>query len=53
MDLSCSQCGPEADTSHEGWVCSGSTRDGEFLYYMKLSAFEKGVPEATCYDRNF
>jgi len=28
-------------------------QDGEFLYYMRLSAFQKGVPEATCYDRNF
>jgi hypothetical protein len=53
MDLSGSQHGPEADTSDEGRVCSGSTKDGEFLYYMRQSAFEKGVPEATCCDRNF
>jgi len=53
MDLFGSQHCPEADTSDEHRVCSGSTKDGEFLYYMRLSAVEKGVPEATCYDRNF
>jgi len=53
MDLSGSQHGPEADTSDKGRVCSGSTKDGEFLYCIRLSAFEKGVPKPTCYDRNF
>ena len=32
MDLSGSQHCPEADTSDKGRVCSGSTKDGEFLY---------------------
>jgi len=53
MDLCVSQHGPEADTSDKDRVCSGSTKDGEFLYYIRLSAFENGVPEATSYDRNF
>jgi len=53
MDLSVSQHGPEADSSGKDRVCSGSTKDGEFLYYIRLSAFENGLPEATCYDRNF